>query len=739
MEDFNEMPASQANGDSGSEAGLIVEQKDFTLIALKDYNILDREELLQCIYENKNGKRDTQSSYGMYIEIPTTYPIDLQSFSACFVQELSKSVNLFSAYGWSENFGRVFVGVSDKSTENKTPVRFMRADDTDALRYKQVLSGKTIDPSELVSRESLKGGRHLIMLNNSDTSIEGLLINVTHMLDELIWNLAKTDGKRTASSYKDAIQNVKKNGVRFKFASEDEIVTSYLNDIDNTVVRLYGSRKSKTVPFVLGCVVPDAFTEVKKLDEIDNNIEYENTKAAEMLDVNSYEVTIGVTTAKEVHAGHLLLFLTANSFAKCIDTTVTISANNTGPRVYATVSKLKKDIESLTGKEITTEQAIEMLSVLPLSVTQRLYQSRDEESISSSDSVVPTLRFATEQNMSLFRLLGLNVNYILDTDCNPSSAINYAFQNSPGYFPEMGLGFTSLQSGKNVSYMDRNEITATGASIANILNLAIKDDELKGVAYFDHESSTSIAAKVITEQLGIPAYQPSGAAIGFGGEIASGTKGNSIRLNEIYNTLVSYGEQLDIDNEEIVRIGMNALTFGLFTNYYISDLHPNDYNANTFYDYSDKPFFFSALFNQINSYIQIQKELSSILNILEDDKLIDSSQNNSKNQNALVARSEAISRMTPEKLLQVIGSQSVLKANKVDIQIFEDMGYSESEAIKKVEEVQSGNLLVCKRSHPYVEYIKFLLSTDKNDLEYLDNKQKESVKNAILTVRKLFS
>ncbi|MCA9380969.1 hypothetical protein KC678_01785 [Candidatus Dojkabacteria bacterium] len=738
MENLN-MPASQTNGDSGSEAGLSKEQQDITLIDLEDYNITDKDMLLERIYNDKNGKSNTKSALGMYIEIPTSYPIDLQAFSSYFLQELSQGVNLFSAQRWSENFGRVFVGISDKSPDEKVPCELISAENPESLKYRQVSSGRTISPTQLVETNSLQGGSNLVLLNSAFTSIEGLLINVTHMLDELIWNLALSDGKRTANSYSQAVRYVRDTGISFEFANEEEILSKYISDTYNNKVRLYGSRKSKTVPFVLGCVVPNALPKTKSLNQLDAYSQNEAPKSVEVKEVNSYEVTIGITTAKEIHAGHLLLFLTANSFAKCIDATVIVSANNTGPRVNATITSLQKEVESLLGRDITLEQANQILSSLPLSVTQRLYQMRNEDFVPSINSDFSTLKFATEQNMVLLRLLGLNVNYILDTDCNPIGAINYAFSNTPGYFPELGLGFTSLRGGQSANYLDNGEFTAVGASLANMINLAINDDGLKGIAYFDHESSTAIASKVITEQLGIPVYQPSGAAIGFGGEIASGTKGNSIRLKEIYDFITRYGQQLGIDSSEIMNLGMNALTFSLFSNYYISDLHPNNYSANTFYDFASKEYFFEFFKSQIGSYRQVQNNIQNVLNTLERDETVNRDDSSAKRLYALVARSEAITRMTPEKLLQVISSQTVLKKDKVNVQMFIDMGYSEQESLRKIEDVEANNLFICKRSHPYFEYINFLLTMDIQDLMSLTGEQKNSIKKAILTVKKLFS
>lgn len=738
------IPVPPENGDSEVETGLVVQQK----VGQIDYTKESIETLIAQIYKQKRGKVDLNLGYGMYIELPPGGKIDLNQFAAEYLLELISNSRDARTFLWSKDFGRVAVGISDRKSSNKKLCTFASKDDADAKSFKLISGTRNVNPRDFIFQNSQESGSNLIVLNDQTTSIDGLFITLTHMIDELVWDRARlisgSDFNLNQRAYITALELIMQEGITLQFADTQCILNNYI-ECPELSVRIYGSG-NPSVPKVMGYVVNNAFSKTFGLQNF-NQVKFIEAVPAEKIPVDNYEVVIGITTAKQIHVGHLFLYLIANSIAKPFGTAVTIMANNTGPRVAQTVIALRDQLLA-QGIDITLEECQSILSKMSLSDVEAVYRNRSSETSEEELEQVttdllscidnPVLKTATEENLAALKSIGLNPNLVFDSDTDPLNSLQNSFENTTGYNPELGIGFSSLASGQSAVFMEKGIPTATGIVLSNIIYAANNSEGINGVAYIDQGLSTVLGCKITDENLGIPAFQANGAAIGFGGEIASGTKGNSITISEFKFIIDQIGNQLDIPVCDVNEIVLNALSFKLFDTVFISTKHPNDASADTFYDFADKKSFCKFLRESTLNYISLQNNLDNISDYLEGGGNFINQNGISKiSKNELLGKASGILSMKNETLLKKIKQQTVIPARRVEESMFMSKGYDAESAQKFMQKVKSEKLFVVYRPNPYVDFALVLNQLNKSDLDQLNNQERNFVQQSILIIKKV--
>lgn len=251
------------------------------------------------------------------------------------------------------------------------------------------------------------------------------------------------------------------------------------------------------------------------------------------------DIVTSVTFGKELHAGHLLLLATADLARIGLGSfrPVSIINNNSGPRAAGALVKLSEEL-NLELEETAWVLSNKMISPEQIVVA---YRCRIEQ----GEKTEQALRLLDQGCYDIFAGMAGIVDQKLkqagfDIEIIPES--DY-FELSDQLVKKInpvwgGSGFCFLPSEKNLRLLQKGgQLTATGKgtlSLAGLTGIFEKPEQEKLVVFVDGSGDTldAVASYAsLTEKN--KAFQLPGTGVGFGGLIASGSKGEALTLTEL--------------------------------------------------------------------------------------------------------------------------------------------------------------------------------------------------------------
>lgn len=207
---------------------------------------MDKEILIQTIWNDKKGKSDKEAPFALYVALDSPRP-NLSSLTDSMFEALQGDIS--GAREWAKTWGRTVICVGPGCKQEC--ILGLVADDKNKrfvpVRTTQILDAEKLEQLIL----PVEGGSMAtIVLNSQPTTIEAFLISYIHMVDELIWDNFLAQG-----SYSEAVQSVKDKRFSLTLASEDAILSQRMAN-PAVSVRLYGSKVNKNVPRVMGGIIP---------------------------------------------------------------------------------------------------------------------------------------------------------------------------------------------------------------------------------------------------------------------------------------------------------------------------------------------------------------------------------------------------------------------------------------------------------------------------------------------------
>lgn len=213
--------------------------------------ILDKEALILASYAEKKGRESFGHNPFTCYAVVDSPGIDLPNLTASLLEELTS--NCAKALTWTRNWDKTIVSINP----SQKPGCYLL--ETDSLRGKNfvaVSTARTVDGLDFV-KDMPGGSLAEIAINDQKMTIDAFLICYFHMVNELIWDIARenSDGNRVdVDNYSDALELVSKKGFVVNLLSEAELLLLKRRDA-NTSLRIYGSGVNKNVPQILGAVI----------------------------------------------------------------------------------------------------------------------------------------------------------------------------------------------------------------------------------------------------------------------------------------------------------------------------------------------------------------------------------------------------------------------------------------------------------------------------------------------------
>ncbi len=249
-------------------------------------------------------------------------------------------------------------------------------------------------------------------------------------------------------------------------------------------------------------------------------------------------VATSVTLGKELHAGHMLLLATADVARKGLGSVdpVVLLNNNTGPRAAGALVSLSQQMQ------LGFEDTARLLNggfIMPDRIVDA-YRSRSE----SEDELSQAIKFLDEGGRDVFKIMadfseqrlngaGFQVAVVPESGNllvgqEIVEMVNPLWSGS-GFMFSAQRGIRILKKG--------GQLTASGKCFVSMASLAERVTSFGGtplVIFVDsaHDTNDAVVSYSSLDGFG-QAMQLQGAAIGFGGEVASGTRGEAMTLNEV--------------------------------------------------------------------------------------------------------------------------------------------------------------------------------------------------------------
>ena len=530
--------------------------------------MLTLNNLVELEWNNKKQKRDSGAKLGMYVTLEKPV-VNVNDVVTGVLYQLKQNPGL--GLKWSEDFGRVIVGMHP----SRVHVELQSTEDAESKKVIPIETNKVIPISEYMEQckigtETIYGGCYALVLNNAPVSIEGFIVQLVHLIDEIIW-----EEYLKVKNYVNAVNLVIKGGITIKWATPEQIIDYYSNQ--KYAVRIYGSGAITHCPKLLGAVgkngnLPksiDIKSKESKVPESGNLVYKESIEGA----VNP---TIYITFSKELHAGHGLLLTLADLHRSSFGgDRVIILSNDTCPRVACMLDTLSQrlQIDKDTAAQLLSNNIIDSRSIISAYRARGSNVSTDSLAIVEKGGLLATIE---SESKVLIESGGFETVEIIRES---QYIYNKSAQTQETEWDS--YGFQLLRSPKGIKLLKKGgRLTALGklVSFVQYSKAAHKD---RGVFLFDSHA-TSLDASQTARSLGYNCGQYHGTGLGFNGVSGSGTLGNLPSLEEL---VVMFGTNLS-----------STLRYFLLTRYYISNQDARLVaNIESCYDFANKNSFIADL------------------------------------------------------------------------------------------------------------------------------------------------
>ena len=428
-------------------------------------------------------------------------------------------------------------------------------------------------------------------------------------------------------------------------------------------------------------------------------------------------IVTSVTLGKELHAGHILLLATADLLRTGLGSqeAITLVNNNTGPRAAGALISMAEQAE------LPIEDTARLLSkglIIPEAIVDA-YRGRVEFEV----LVAETLSFLDEGRYDIFKIMadnmtnklsraGFRVNIIPESG-NLMDNQEVVEEVNP-LWSSTGFMFSGE---KGVRVLERaGQLTASGKCLVSLASLArrvIASGEVPLTIFVDSAPDTADAiTSFATLDLG-KAMQLQGAAIGFEGSVASGSKGEAKTLSELLETFEG-------------RLSLTTLKMAL--RYFILSRPVNvpfiktPNLGDSFYDFKDNQSLLNAIESCYGESVQFEANMRALIMELKskvgeitfgsDDKL-------NRALSFLPLRTKSILETEPEKIVSSMKSAGwILKDRDEIINAVAKQGYEGQEAENKVRQYLMGSEGLVIRDNFYQGTLKSIIRV-KDQIESL--------------------
>lgn len=530
----------------------------------------EKSELVGEIGLERKGRRDLNAGLGMFVAIDIE-TFGLEQITKGVLQQLKEKPSVGRI--WAQDYGRVIAAV------HPTKVGTIELGEVgkETKSYVIVESTQLINPRDV---SQVGGGKNLILLNDKPVTIEGLIVEVVHLVDEVVWEKSRRlDREGVSGAFALAVEEVIEEGIEILACGEDEILSLKKILGDSMGVRLYGSMVIKSVPKVMGAVI---FMESVESNPIDLSGDVGSEKKFE-LERKGIEGNVsfglGITLGKPLHVGHLLnLGLGELGRTLADGEQVRLFSNDTAPRVGLMLARLaemrNEDVaivaDALRNGLVSVEEVVEA------------YRSREDledrgieiEALLEVERGGGLLRVVEEETEELIRAAGFENALIVRESEFVSVGDELVNAVAPSW---NGMGFAVARTQRGVKVLKKNDKLTATAKVGAFLTSACM--ELVGICLLDGEAD-SFEATDVMQSFGMNVDQMSGVGASIMGKVGSGTNGTLPTMKELVER---FGEET---RELVIFINLVQPMTSLEK--------PNGRVASTYFDFASKDGVFFA-------------------------------------------------------------------------------------------------------------------------------------------------
>lgn len=505
--------------------------------------MFNREALLEVIWSEKRGKIVRPDIYPLGININLDdrgfhwHDLAYQILS-CLRTDPAR------AYDWARNWGRCLVLVHPKRGFS---VVFNTRMSDDELLGRFVMTSQSIDPGDYLNTHYNIGAYRAILNKSCQVKLEGAIIQIERMIDEVIWCeylccIEKIHDDIKA--YAMALEHVWSQGLHFEYVTEDEILNRRVQD-ERWAVRVYGDILGhQTVPRIIGAVDPD------KTRPMSNQAHRARlTSMSEIRSMTSQTLTtlpelgicvpfIGITLAKPIHFGHVLTIVFADLIRKVTNSSqsVYLESNDTGRRIHGLIARLSKSRKTSVDQVL---QDLQFNHITPEEITTayrerfdngELMQQAKKLASSVERPILAVMENITLQNLSRIGIDTMEV--VSERACQPQ------YQQLIAASQKIGEGFRLVRFNRGehqrIVIVEREGTPTAAASRAVSVRKVI--DALGGgylPVYVDQDPSIDEAADLLNMVFQQPMVQLEGCGIGYQMTISSGSEGNIPTVDDL--------------------------------------------------------------------------------------------------------------------------------------------------------------------------------------------------------------
>jgi len=602
-----------------------------------------REELLAYIWEEKREKVISGRTYPIGISI-TIENLNFHWHTIIYgiLSVLMKSPK--QALEWSRHWGRTMVwlhpnkSLSFKFTEKKSfEEKLGVLVDTESI----------INPVEFLNFH-YNVGHFKILLNWCRLSLEGAILQVSRMVDELVWcnflRLKEQNKEHKINElseidiYVDALSEVWENGILVKYLSERQILDMKRKDM-SLPIRIYGNvRKNKKVPKVIGAVIIPQSNTDNKLSDYKEVLKEQQEEILSVINGSQSQlktypvlptisihdrescVCTAIILAKKLHAGHLLLLGFADLVRRAIDSNcpLYLESNDSGKRIFALISRMmekyKLSVESVISSLVNGKYSPEEIDFCYRTRCEQTetFQEVQKKLKRNRFNLLTVMNEKVEQDLKSYGFEQISI--IPDSICLKKHDELIELVKEQQWKKDLGFRFVKYIQGKHrkMVILEKRSIPTASAMRTAFVNTALSFNKVDAMPIFiDADPSVVQARDLLGLVYGKNLLRLEGAAIGFEMKIGSGTAGNVMSAEFLHGLFCK-----EFPKKRYPNFFLSVVTFFLLTRYATAKAHKEQVLAKShplgvsFYDYKNK----QAL---LDDFLLCAKELLIYNNLIE--------------------------------------------------------------------------------------------------------------------------
>jgi len=583
---------------------------------------MTKEELFAYIWREKREKIISNKVY------PIGISITIENLSFCWHTIIYGILSLLmrnpaQSLEWSRHWGRTTVWVHPQKALS---FRFTQDESLEEKLGVFISTENTINPI-LFLNDHYNIGYFRILLNWCNVSLEGAILQIERMVDELVWcNFLKHKRQNQKCEFKslneieiytNALSEVWENGVFIEYLLESKILDMKIKNM-TLPIRIYGNiLKTGNVPNIIGAVIIPQSDMIDKKHECQKII---NGQKKEIISVigksqvqskvystnsimdfneNRICVCVAITLAKKLHVGHLLLLGFADLIRRSTNSKypLYLESNDSGKRIFGLVARIVEKYN------ISVELAISLLidgRYSPQEIDScykdrqeqgNIYQQIQTRLKHNEIGLLSVMEEKVQQDMEYYGFGRINI--ISDSKCLSEynkivASIACQWENN------IGFKFVKYIEGrhKKMVVIEKQGVPMASAMRVAFINKILSDNRNSQSSilpvFVDVDASVVHASDLFKLMHKRNLIQLEGVAVGFEMKIASGTSGNIMQTGYLYESFCKKFSKNNYPN-----LFLSVITFFLLTRYATAKAHKKHELSKghplepSFYDYKN--------------------------------------------------------------------------------------------------------------------------------------------------------